>query len=456
MNTRLFGLMLMGLLLAISGCSSHQVRNWDQFHCNLSNQGYQEIKSGYALSSAWVSSPYPITTSSPVIGTGFNGSELLYIGTSDARLLAVDTGDGRLLWQRRLAPEDESFKILSSPAVAESGAVYTLSSRKIGFGRLQTQLVKIDQLGFRRWKFAFPANSFATGSPKTIEFKGSTLILVQVTTISDERAYGALYVIEDNGESAIELSHRSLSTCRSPLKSGPAEQYSLLNDIEAIWALRPATAGSASETQSNSDGSFLMPTPAIAATDAHLLIALVDNTCGFGVYRWDGRSLNVVWWKQHNAQPHSSPAILPGNLMVFGQADGAIVGVDMITGAQRWVYQANEPALATPAGPTEKYVFVVSRRHLIRLDVDTGKPVFTAGSPGKILLTGPTYASPALTLNRIYISSMEMLTVSFDLKTRSHDTGFRGSGLSSVAVGRDGSVYAVAADGAIHKYQGTH
>jgi outer membrane protein assembly factor BamB len=456
MNIRQLGLMLMGLFFAISGCSSHQVRNWDQFHGNLSNQGYQEIKSGYALSSAWVSPPYPITTSSPVIGTGLNGSELLYVGTSDARLLAVDTGNGRLLWQRRLAPEGESFKVLSSPAVAESGAIYTLTSRKIGFGRLQTQLVKIDQLGFRRWKFAFPANSFATGSPKTINFKGNTLILVQVTTISDEKAYGALYVIEDEGDRAVELSHRSLSTGRSPLKPAPVSRNGLLNDIEAIWAIRPAAAGATSEAQSTLNGSFLMPTPAISAMDEHLSIAIVDNTSGYGVYRWDGRSLKVAWWKQNSGPSRSSPALLPGHLMVFGQADGAIVGVDLITGAQRWVYQVNEPALATPAGPAEKYVFVVSRRHLIRLDADTGQPATTAGSPGKIMLTGFTYASPALTLNRIYISSREMLTVSFDLKTRGHDTGFRGNGLSTAAIGRDGSVYAVAADGAIHKYQGTH
>ena len=48
-----------------------------------------------------------------------------------------------------------------------------------------------------------------------------------------------------------------------------------------------------------------------------------------------------------------------------------------------------------------------------------------------------------------------MLTVTYDLKARGHDTHFYGNGLSSVAIGSDGAVYGVASDGAIYKYAGT-
>jgi hypothetical protein len=47
------------------------------------------------------------------------------------------------------------------------------------------------------------------------------------------------------------------------------------------------------------------------------------------------------------------------------------------------------------------------------------------------------------------------LTVTYDLKTRGHDTNFHGNGLSSPAVGRDGAVYVVAEDGTVRKYGGT-
>jgi hypothetical protein len=47
-----------------------------------------------------------------------------------------------------------------------------------------------------------------------------------------------------------------------------------------------------------------------------------------------------------------------------------------------------------------------------------------------------------------------MLTLSHDMSTRSQDTNFSGNGLASIALANNGAVYAVAADGTIHKYLG--
>jgi hypothetical protein len=47
-----------------------------------------------------------------------------------------------------------------------------------------------------------------------------------------------------------------------------------------------------------------------------------------------------------------------------------------------------------------------------------------------------------------------MLTFSYDLSTRSQDTNFRGNGVASLALGNNGAIYAVSADGFIHKYLG--
>ena len=70
-------------------------------------------------------------------------------------------------------------------------------------------------------------------------------------------------------------------------------------------------------------------------------------------------------------------------------------------------------------------------------------------------LMGSTYASPAITANRVYVSTREMLTTTYDFKTRASDTNFHGNGLSSPAIGRDGAVYSVTAGGTIRKYAGT-
>jgi len=74
--------------------------------------------------------------------------------------------------------------------------------------------------------------------------------------------------------------------------------------------------------------------------------------------------------------------------------------------------------------------------------------------PRKFALMGQTYASPAVTENCIYVSTRALLTFSHDLSTRSQDTNFSGNGLASIALGNNGAVYAVAADGTIHKYLG--
>jgi hypothetical protein len=65
-----------------------------------------------------------------------------------------------------------------------------------------------------------------------------------------------------------------------------------------------------------------------------------------------------------------------------------------------------------------------------------------------------TYASPAVTQNRLYVSTSAMMTFSYDLSTRSQDTNFSGNGLASIALGNNGAIYAVAANGKIYKYLG--
>ena len=93
--------------------------------------------------------------------------------------------------------------------------------------------------------------------------------------------------------------------------------------------------------------------------------------------------------------------------------------------------------------------------YLQAINAADGTLINDANFSGKLALLGSTHSSPAVTANRVYVSAFEMLTTTYDLKTRASDTNFRGNGLSSVAVGRDGAVYAVDSDGTIRKYSGT-
>ncbi len=98
---------------------------------------------------------------------------------------------------------------------------------------------------------------------------------------------------------------------------------------------------------------------------------------------------------------------------------------------------------------------MVSDDHIQALSAADGTLVHDGTTARKLPLKGPTFSSPAVTANRLYVSSSEMMTLTHDFKTRGYDTHFYGNVMVSPAVGRDGAVYAVAADGTIHKYAGT-
>jgi outer membrane protein assembly factor BamB len=200
---------------------------------------------------------------------------------------------------------------------------------------------------------------------------------------------------------------------------------------------------------------FIDPTVAVATVKENILIAIADNLCSIGVFEWNGVDLSVLWRQEHFFDKHSSAAITAGGLMVFGKQDGKVLAYDVQTGVKMWEYDAGEAVFATPAGSPEQLVFIVSKDHLQAIHAIDGALVRDANFSGKLPLAGSTHASPAVSANRVYVSCFEMLTTTFDLKTRASDTNFHGNGLSSVAIGRDGAVYGVAIDGTIRKYAGT-
>ncbi|MBW2411873.1 MAG: PQQ-binding-like beta-propeller repeat protein, partial [Deltaproteobacteria bacterium] len=200
---------------------------------------------------------------------------------------------------------------------------------------------------------------------------------------------------------------------------------------------------------------FIDPTPALDAGREKPLIAVADNLCSLGAFEWNGNELSVVWRAAHDFKKHSSTAMLSNGLMVFGRKDGKVFAHDASTGVIMWEYDAGEPVLATPSASPGEHVYVVSKNHIQVVSTSDGTLVQDGAVPRKLKLLDQTHSSPAVTNNRVYVSTAEMLTVSHDLKRRGHDSNLRGNGLSSVAVGRRGDVYVVDIHGRIHKYGGT-
>ena len=452
MNSFIRSAFLVCSLVVFSGCVGGRFSTWGHFHGDLSNQGYQAIESGFALSSSWISKPYKITSASPVIGKDIQGREVVYIGTSDGMLVALKSQDGSEKWIRSFGAEDSGGPIVSTASVSDDGQIYVITSRKVDKKTALSTLHKLDSFGYLKWSYTFPDNGFTFGSPKAVRAQNHTLIFVYVSVDGGSGIQGELFVLRDDGFGAHLLDRNSLGTCNY---ENPVNTEDLIDYYEKTWRLISAFPVEFDEEKIVLSDHFLDPTIAVVTDRERPLIAIADNLCSAGVFEWDGTKLSVLWHQAHNYEKHSSTMISPNGLMIFGRRDGKVPAYDLETGVKMWEYDSGQTVFATPAAARDKYVFVVSKDQIQVINALDGTLTQDNKLPRKLPLLGVTYSSPAVTSNRVYVSTFEMLTVTYNLKTRGHDTNFHGNGLSSVMVGSDGSVYGIAADGTIRKYAGT-
>ena len=445
-----FWILSFALVLGCAGAST----KWAQFHGDLTNQGFQEIDSGFALSPAWISEPYKITGSSPILGKDIEGREILYVGTTDAQLIALDTSDGSEKWARNLG-DDGATGIVSSPAVSDKRDIYVITNREISNGRVHSILQKVDEFSNPRWSYIFPDHGFTTGSPKVITSGNQTFIFVYVLVGGPGELQGELFVLRDDEKQAELLDRKALNTCRQDSDGSDPERRDLLDYLADIWDFISVFPIEIDIRQAPLPDVFVDPTPAIDVSGQKIRIVNADNLCSVGAYEWDGMELSVLWRETHDFGKHSSPVLLPDGLMVFGNKDGQVFAYDAATGVKMWEYAAREPVFATPVAAPGQFIFLVSKNHIQAVNSSNGTLIHDDMLPRKLKLLGQTHGSPAVTANRVYVSAAEMLTVTYDFKARGHDTNFQGNGLSSVAVSTSGDVYAVGIDGTIRKYKGT-
>ena len=455
MSSSLRKAVLVFIALVLIGCAGSRPSRWGHFHGDLSNLGFQSIESGFALSSSWRSNSYKITSSSPVIGMDYQNREVLYIGTIDASLIAVRSEDGTEKWRRQLGSAGSNNRIVSSASVSDNGDIYVITNRDTEDGRIVSTLHKVDQYSNSKWSYPFPDYGYTTGSPKVFKSPTGTLIFIYLLIGMNEDMRGELFALRDDGAQAQLLDRKKLGDCRVDLSGSSSNFDTLFSAIKETSKLIGNFPVVFDEGGALLSGRFIDPTVAVCTIEEKSLIAIADSLCSIGVFEWDDAGLSVLWRQEHSFEIHSSPAVLPNGLMVFGRQDGKVLAYDVLTGTEKWKYDAGQSVFATPAGSPDMYIFVVSKDHIQVISAADGALIRDNNFTAKIPLVGFTHSSPAVTADRVYVAALEMLTATYDLKTTGHDTNFRGNGLSSVAVGRDGAVYGVAADGTIRKYAGT-
>ena len=439
-------------LLILLGCTAHGLPRWRNFQGDLSGQGYLSLESGFAVSSAWTSSPYNITTASPVIGVDTDGREVVYVGTADGELVALNSEDGNERWRRSFAADSKPTAIISTPALSRNGYIYIIANQRNADGRISSSLHKVDQFSRVRWSYAISDDGFTSGAPKILVWGQDTLIFIYVTLFADENPQGALLVLRDRGKAVELLDRESLGTCQWSSSELQTRREDVVNAIGALWDFASVFTPETADGATPIPDLFIDPSVAVFTARKLPLIAIADNLCNMGAFEWDDE-LVLVWRTFHPYEKHSSTVLLPNGLMVFGRKNGTVLAHDMETGLKIWSYSAGQPVFATPAA-SDSYLFVITWDHIRVLDQKDGSLVYDGEAPRQFRLPHQTYASPAVTQNRVYVSTSAMMTFSYDLSTRSQDTNFRGNGLASIALGNNGAIYAVAADGRIHKYLG--
>lgn len=438
---------LAGTLVALLGCSP-QLAGWRQFQGDLSGRGFQNVKSGFALSAGWVSVPLAITSSSPVIGRGPLREELVYVGTAAGELVALDAQSGAVRRRIPLGEAGERTRVVSTPAVADDDGVVVLATSELANGALAATLHKVSVQGERVWSYRLPDGGFTTSSPKVFRHQGRSLVVVAALLTEKGGLPSELFLFEDGGGSGGLLGRATLGECQ-----GGRSRAAVVAEIKRLWA----QLGAGPEERRGAPGEiFFDPTPAVTADGRERpLVVAADNFCALAMLAWDGRTLSVVWRQSHAAEKHASPVVpAAANLVLLGGRSGRLSAYDLETGAAMWTFTTGEPLLATPCATASGVVFALSGGTLHAVLAESGGAVRRAGLPLALKLPGPTLASPVATPERLFIASREMLTLSHDFNLRSYHTGFSGNGLSSPALGEDGALYAVAHDGTVWKYLG--
>lgn len=454
LNTFRFCLIL-GFVIIATGCASNPgVENWSQFHADGQSQGFRGVDSGPAIAPIWSTDVGSVAHSSPVISK--DGT--IYLGTVDGELVAVNP-DGTI----KCSVEVSEGIIQSSPAIGDD-YVYIISTRKISDNNFSSALHQITSDCETSWFYPFPsitpdARGNTSASPKILETEKDLYIFVPVrstrprdTADNDdvEDGFNEIFVFNQNGD---VVDRKTIGGC-ARLSGGGSDLSGFFSDVWEFITDFPdssAVIGDAYGPLYEQFG-WLDPTAAIATLPTITepdkpLVIVADNCLGLRLTGFHWRldqsfpRLNRIWTydDKSNKRFYSSPAIFSNGLLVIGREDGFIQGIDPETGNKLWDQNVGEAVMATPASFGRQIFFNSLRRlHVLEANGDFADvPVVST------YIGGQSIASPAISADFVYFNTTAgLLTRSFDFYTRANDVEAV-SGLSSPAIGKDGTIYTV-------------
>jgi outer membrane protein assembly factor BamB len=417
--------------------------HWRQFQANAANQGFVPLSTGPVTSFKWKTAVGPVSFGSPVIGN--DGT--IYIGNLLAELVAV-APDGTIRWKRALDLRPST--IPGSPAVDANGNIYVVttyqarvrdhrSGETVYSREARSKLHSVSPDGTLRWTFPFPASGipnvtggYTLSSPKISGGPNPFIFVPCMFTRVTSRT--EILVIDLAGN----LVHRTQVSDYPPppLTSGG----DIFDILDSVWDfLNGAEFNPRGEP--NLSEQFGRPAPTLAVADfgnlaTQPIVIIDDNYKKLAAFRWSNQRLAPLWEKP-SSQPrfNATPAVFLSSQVASGQQDGTLALFDAATGQELWKpwYKAPNPLPSPPASFVSQ-MYLLSWLHLSALDANA--KLIKKESLGMMAL-----GAPALSADRVFINGGDgYYTFSLDLKTVTKNGDFLG-GVSSPAIGDDGSVY---------------
>jgi len=418
-------------------CKDPGPATWPEFHGNSGNTGFTNFESEIATRRKWSFDIGDVMYASPAV----DNDGIIYIGNSTGDLFAINH-NGTQKWKEHLVGQ------LSSPAIGSSGNIYVTNYQRITATNHSSSLFSLDKDGhsLANWWFAFPDHGYTTAPPKTWSNGKDEFIFVPVHTDKGQELFT---FINDGGA---VLMKRSPANCIPDeiLNEGIENPFKFHIDpieieyVERLGAVAISTIG---------EGENKSTIVVYAANNCHLMGFILDPV---------QHSMTEKWVTPGVSNYNPTPAITTDGIILLGQ--GKILSAyNLIDGKKIWEFNENNPltgeyygyydAPAVLLGYSPSYNLFHHR--IIAVD-DKGNRQGASFYAPSASVDGATNASPLVTTKFVYAAFPSGLyTLDLQLKEVGHIAFLPGPKTfiqSSPAIGPDGTIYMVDANGILEAF----
>lgn len=438
--------------ILVSSCGTTlQPRTWNQLHADTRNSGFNPVRSGFAEPSAkrWSAPVGQLAFSSPAVGP--DGT--VNLGNVSGRAVAINP-DGTERWRIRLGSS-----IVATPAVdMETGDILFVVQHPFTEREYVSFLYRISSSG-HIVAVSTEQNLTTTSAPKI--WRNYVFLQTGVRRGSNNTLVpGQVYVFD---RVTLQLVAKAEAKCIYTVCAGGFDWFwgivsflncvVQLNTLDECFPPHPLVGPIQEPSVAIADGPSLVvdpDKPIVVATTGFCAVAFRFNPLAAPDQRlehfWNHKRVGEC----DDPVRVTSPALIVGTQVIFGDEKGVVKSLDLETGNLFWKVELNEAVKAPPVAFLRQ-IYLVTQGTLTVLDSD--------GAQLQQIAVKGTGEAAALSLDYVYVVTTEGIHTfrlnpadgsSFDGSIASTSALFWA--VSGLALARDGTLYVSARDGFLHAY----